>query len=171
MLFCYSCLSFRSSSRENRSTVLYSRLDRRSPCFVPLLIGNTSLPFVCQDCSFLIAVLPLQKVHARRSDTVVFERRPQGRMFYSANRLREVYCRNVQRYTPLSTTLPQYFVHHQVIHRLVVGWKSTLARWLHCVQGWCESCIQNRGKFVTTSNDQKGLQLPASSLSPFLWIT
>ena len=25
----------------------------------------------------------------------------------------------------------------------------------------------NRGKFVTTRNEQKGLQLPASSLSPF----
>ena len=41
--FCFSCLRFRSLSKENCNTVLKSRLDKGSPCFVLRLIGNMSL--------------------------------------------------------------------------------------------------------------------------------
>ena len=41
-LLCFSCHLLRSSFRENCNTVLNSRLGIGSPCFVPLLIGNTS---------------------------------------------------------------------------------------------------------------------------------
>ena len=43
MPFCFSCHCFRSPSKENCNTVLKSKEDSGSPCFVPLLIGNMSL--------------------------------------------------------------------------------------------------------------------------------
>ena len=53
MPFCFSCLCFRSSSRENCSAVLYSRLDRRSPCFVSPF-DRKHVTFFCLSRLFLL---------------------------------------------------------------------------------------------------------------------
>ena len=63
MPFWFSCHRFRSSSKENFNTVIKSRLDNGSSCFVPRLIENRSLSVSVKTVPFLLAVEPLQKFH------------------------------------------------------------------------------------------------------------
>ena len=67
-------------------------------------------------------------------------------MFDSVECFREVDRADVQRYTPLTTTLLQYSVHHQVIVASMVGPKPRLVWRLYDVQRMCESGVQNCGK-------------------------
>ena len=60
----------------------------------------------------------------------------------SVERFREVDRADVQRYTPLSTTLLQHPVHHQMIICSVVGPKPNLVGRLDFVQGGSETCVK-----------------------------
>ena len=55
-------------------------------------------------------------------------------MLYSVECLREVYRRDVQRYTPFAATLLQHPVHNQMVYSLVGGSETTLVGWLTLVK-------------------------------------
>ena len=65
-------------------------------------------------------------------------------MFDSVECFRKVDRADVQRYTPLATTLLQHPVHHEVIVTSVIGSKPRLVGRLYSVQAGCESSIKYR---------------------------